>query len=141
MKFGLALRVLVLVTLVLGVFTVFTINHFGVPSVLVYSAIMILIAYSIALVRFSMKEARMPVYVFAGLSLLTMAATFSSTEHLQLIESGYLPAIFIIFGGFATQAVLFVVSILSLRKKIPTTSDQVVAQGPNEINPEDKQND
>ncbi len=128
-KIVISIQALIVLTLILGIPTVLTIRNF-VPYFVVEAAIAILLLYLAALIWSFSSRSQGPALMCSVLSALTIAATLSEPAHFGLIESGYFPAIVIIFLGNTVQMILFVLSLVFLKKsraRHSTTAKQTLA--------------
>ena len=110
-----AIQILLVVSIMLGIATIFTIRSI-VPSFVVDGAASILVVYAIALFVLLRRWSRWLLFLPITLSLFTIISVFSETAHIKLIEEGYLPAIVIISSGLVSQSALLVSSLFALVK-------------------------
>ncbi len=109
------IKTLLALTILLGVATILTIRTI-VPSFVVEGATIILVVYVVILILLQWRWSGVLLIVLIILSIFTISAVFSSTQHIELIEEGYLPAIIIIFSGLVLEAALLVSSIYAIWK-------------------------
>ncbi len=110
-----AIEILLALSVLLGIATIFTIRSI-VPSFVVEGAAVILLVYIIALLMLLRKWSRWLLFLPVVLSLFTIISVFSETAHINLIEEGYVPAIVIISSGLVSQSALLVSSLVALIK-------------------------
>ncbi|MHB8567492.1 MAG: hypothetical protein ACYC7D_02250 [Nitrososphaerales archaeon] len=111
-----AIKILLGLTILLGLATIYTINSI-VPPLVVYSAAIILVIYFATLIALLQKWSTGVLVIPIILSIFTIVSVFSTTQHIHLIEEGYLPAIIIIVSGLILEGMLLIFSGLALWKR------------------------
>jgi hypothetical protein len=110
------IRLLLGLTILLGIGTIYTISSI-VPSFVVDSASVILVIYVVIFLLLLRRWNRGVLVVPVILSIFTIVAVFSTTQHIKLIEEGYLPAIIIISSGMVLEVALFISSVFAIWKR------------------------
>lgn len=110
------IKLLLGLTILLGIGTIYTISSI-VPSFVVDSAAVILVIYAIIFILLLREWNRGILAVPIVLSIFTIVAVFSTTQHIKLIEEGYLPAIVIISSGMILEVALFISSVFAIWKR------------------------
>ena len=110
------IRVLLGLTILLGIGTIYTISSI-VPSFVVEGASIILVIYAIIFFLLLRKWNRQMLVIPIILSIFTIVSVFSTTQHIKLIEEGYLPAIIIISSGMILEVALFISSVFAIWKR------------------------
>lgn len=110
------IKVLLGLTILLGIATIYTISSI-VPSFVVDGASIILVIYAIIFLVLLRRWNRGILVIPIVLSIFTIVAVFSTTQHIKLIEEGYLPAIVIISSGMILEVGLFISSAYAIWKR------------------------
>lgn len=110
------IKVLLGLTILLGIATIYTISSI-VPSFVVDGASIILVIYAIIFLVLLRQWNRGILVIPIILSIFTIVAVFSTTQHIKLIEEGYLPAIVIISSGMILEVALFISSVFAIWKR------------------------
>jgi hypothetical protein len=108
-----AIKILLVLSLLLGITTIFIIRS-AVRSFVVEGAAAILVVYVVALLILLRKWSRWFLFLPVALSLFTIISVFSETATIKLMKEGYVPASVIISSGLVSQSALLVLSLVAL---------------------------